>query len=72
MVITPLDDDDVFSPVSDHVPTFIVVLAFVLELDFIAGSFGAVDADVEDVIALEKIGKLNLQNRFTCHNRYHL
>lgn len=50
MVITPLDDDNVFSPVSDDIPAFIVVLSFVLELDFIAGSFGAVDADVEDVV----------------------
>lgn len=59
MFISPLDDDDVLSPISDDVPAFIVVLSFVLELNFIAGSFGAVDADVEDVITLTKEGKLN-------------
>lgn len=56
MVISPLNDDDIFSPVSDDVPAFIVVLSFVLELDFIAGSFGAVDADIEDVVTLTKGG----------------
>lgn len=49
MLISPLNDDNVFSPVPDDVPAFIVVLSFVLELDFIAGALGAVDADVEDI-----------------------
>lgn len=58
MVISPLNDDDIFSPVPDDVPAFIVILSFVLELDFIAGSFGAVDADIEDVVTLTRKVKL--------------
>lgn len=49
MLVSPLDDDDVVPPVSDHVPAFVVVLAFVLELDLVAGTLGAVNADVADV-----------------------
>lgn len=55
MFISPLDNDNVVSPVSDHVPALIVVLAFVLELDFVAGAFGTVDADVEDVGACRRV-----------------
>lgn len=47
--VSPLDNDNVVSPVPDDVPALIVVLAFVFELDFVAGTFGAVDADVEDI-----------------------
>lgn len=50
MFISPLDDDDVVSPVSDDVPALVVVLALVFQLDFIAGTLGAVDADIENVI----------------------
>lgn len=46
VVVSPLDDDDILSPVSDDVPALIVILALVLQLDFIARSFGSVDADV--------------------------
>lgn len=53
MLIAPLDDHDVVPPVSDDVPALIVVLAFVLELNFVARALGAVDADVEDVGAWE-------------------
>lgn len=49
MLITPLADHNVLSPVPNYVPAFIVVLTLVLELDFIAGAFGAIDADVKDV-----------------------
>lgn len=65
MLITPLDDDDVVSPIADHVPAFIVVLAFVLELDLVTWSLGAVDTDVHDVCAWkeDKIGmsKVSMQ-----------
>lgn len=49
MLISPFDDDDVVAPVSNHVPAFVVILAFVLELDFVTGALGAVDAYVEYV-----------------------
>lgn len=49
VLITPLADHNVLSPVPNYVPAFIVVLTLVLELDFIAGAFGAIDADVKDV-----------------------
>lgn len=47
--ISPLDDDNVVSPVSDDVPAFIVVLAFVLQLDFVARTLGTVDTNVKNV-----------------------
>lgn len=53
MLVSPLDNDDVVSPVSYDVPALVVVLAFVLELDLVAGSLGPVDADVEDVVTYE-------------------
>lgn len=51
MVVPPLDHDDVLPPIPDHVPAFVVVLALVFELHLVAGTFGSVDADVEDVVA---------------------
>lgn len=47
--LSPLDDDDVVSPVPDDVPAFVVILAFVLQLDLITRTFGAIDAYIKDV-----------------------
>lgn len=67
MLITPLDDDDVVSPIADHVPAFIVVLAFVLELDLVTWSLGAVDTDVHDVCAWKE-DKIGMSNKYAAKN----
>lgn len=60
MVVAPLDDDDVLSPVPHDVPALVIVLPFVLELHLVAGAFGSVNAYVEDVVTCGRVGIVSI------------
>lgn len=51
MVVAPLDNEDVFSPVPYNVLDFKVVSAGVASEDFITWALGSIDSDVQDVVA---------------------
>jgi hypothetical protein len=51
VVITPFDNEEVLSSVTDDVFHFEVVSAGVSGEDFVAWSFGSVDSNVENVVA---------------------
>lgn len=58
MFIAPLDDDYVLPAVPHHVGALVGVPALVLQGHFVTGTFGPVDADVEDVGSWRNGGKV--------------
>lgn len=51
VVVAPLDNEDVFSPVPYNVLDFKVVSAGVASEDLITWALGSIDSDVQDVVA---------------------